>query len=115
MAKIGLISLPIICLVLVSGCLLNHSHETIIRQGEPLYPVTFETEEAHASFEAYVDEAEDNDDNFANSSFGIPLLIGLSRSKKTSVNAIRNDATIEFDINGDGMISDYEASHFFED
>lgn len=94
------------------GCLLNHSHHTVIRQGEPLYPIAFETDAARTCFEEYVEQARTSSANESHSSLSIPFLLGLQRSKSVSESAIRNDAAVRFDANADGTISDYEANVF---
>lgn len=92
-----------------TGCLLNHSNHTVVRQQEPLRGITFETENARKVFEASTDAAMDNDSNKSHASFGVPFLVGLEKSKSVAPNAIRNDVATRFDINGDGHISEYEA------
>jgi len=92
------------------GCLLNHSNHTVVRQQEPLRSVTFETEHARQVFEASADEALEDDANESHASFGVPFLVGFEKSKTVAPNAIRNDVATKFDINGDGHISEYEAS-----
>ena len=96
-------------LILQTGCLLSHSHHTVIRQDEPLRPMTFASESARNAYEACVDAECNSDANNSRGSLAIPFLIGLERSRTTSESAIRNDVSTKFDINGDDHISDYEA------
>ena len=93
-----------------SGCLVNHEHRSIVRQDEPLYPITFESEQARVAFEACVETACDDDHYESNSSFGVPFIVGISRSQMTSETAIRNDTATRLDVNGDRHISEYEVS-----
>ena len=112
MKPISRISFVFALLVLVTqnGCLLNHSQHTILRHDEPLRPVTFESESARSTFEKCVSSECKDDCRKASASFAIPFLVGLERSQTISETAIRNDVGAKFDINGDGHISDYEAS-----
>lgn len=105
-----ILSLTAFSAVLVSGCLVNHSHHQVIRKSEPLQHVTFQSEETRNAFEQCVQDAIDNDSNYAHSSFGVPFLLGLQRTQKTAENAVRNDTIAKFDVNGDLYISDYEIS-----
>lgn len=93
-----------------TGCLLNHSNHTVVRQQEPLRSVTFETEQARQVFEASAEAALEDDSNESRASFGVPFLVGFEKSKTIAPNAIRNDVATKFDINNDGHISEYEAS-----
>lgn len=112
MPRAALVLLLLTCLFCAtqSGCLLNHTHHTVIRQGEPLRQITFESENARSIFEASAECALADDSDESSSSFGIPFILGLSKSQKTSRTAIRNDVATRFDINGDKHISDYEVS-----
>ncbi len=101
--------LALLCLTQV-GCLLNHSNHTVVRQEEPLRGVTFETENARQVFEATAEAALEDDSNQSHASFGVPFIVGLEKSKSIAPNAIRNDVATRFDINGDGHISEYEAT-----
>ena len=96
--------------IIQTGCLLTHSHHTVVRQGEPLRPLTFESAEARETFEAVAEDSAENNSDESRSSFGIPFIVGLEKSSKTSSTAIRNDVATRFDINSDQHISDYEAS-----
>jgi hypothetical protein len=82
----------------------------VIRQGEPLTAITFESIEARSTFEDATRSAMNDDANESHSSLGIPFLVGLQCSKTVSPNAIRNDVAIRFDLNGDRHISDHEAA-----
>lgn len=93
-----------------AGCLLNHSNHIVLRQDEPLRALTFQSESSRKVFEEAVDCALDEDSLQSHASFGIPFIIGLSKSKTLSSTAIRNDVGALFDINQDGVISDYEVS-----
>jgi len=92
--------------------LLNHSNHVVLRQGEALQPMAFESDEAREIYENFVCGWQDNDNNQTKSSFGIPFIIGTQRSRKLAENAVRNDASIRFDRNLDGIISDQEAAVF---
>ena len=93
-----------------TGCLLSHSDHVVVRQAEPLRPVSFESEQTKIAYETYIESALQNDANKSSSSFGIPFIVGLERSKTVAPNAIRNDVAVRTDINKDGLISDYEMS-----
>lgn len=101
------IGLGLICL---SGCLVNHSHHRVVRQAEPLQPITFESEGSRDAFEAFVESQSESKANRSSSSLAIPFLVSLSHSKSTSETAIRNDTAARLDVNGDRIISDYEVS-----
>ena len=92
------------------GCLISHSNHQVVRQGEPLRQLTFESESARSAFEATAEHALDHDANESSAAFGIPFLIGLQHSRQTAPNAIRNDVATRLDLNGDQHISEYEAS-----
>jgi hypothetical protein len=94
--------------ILTTGCLLNHSNHMVIRQGEPLAPIGFESEFSKKSFESYVKSKLTDDANKSSSSFGIPFLVGFEKSKTMSESAIRNDALARFDTDKNGVINDYE-------
>lgn len=98
------------CLMGLSGCLLTHSNHTVIRQGEPLQPVAFETDKARHDFELHVEREIRESSGGAHSSFAIPFIVGLEKSTKKSENAIRNDTRVRYDTNGDGFISEFEVS-----
>lgn len=80
----------------------------VIRQGEPLSPVGFESDFSKKSFESYVDSKLSDDANKSSASFGIPFLVGFEKSKTMSESAIRNDALARFDSDKNGIINDYE-------
>ena len=99
------------CICLLNcGCLINHSHHTVLRQDEPLQSMTFESEYARSAFEQWVERANDDDSNRSSSSFAVPFIVGLKRSKSVSNNAVRNDVAALLDVNRDHHISDYEVS-----
>ncbi|MEM7785562.1 MAG: hypothetical protein AAF623_19600 [Planctomycetota bacterium] len=100
------------CLIAMfqTGCLLNHSNHTVVRQNEPLRRITFESEQSRAVFEQSVSQALKDRSNRSSASFSIPFLVGLEKTKSIATNAIRNDVMAMFDIDGDAHISDYEAS-----
>ncbi len=110
MVRTSVCCLAVSCVVAFSGCLLNYSHHSVVRQDEVLQPLTFESEQAKLSFEERVDAAMDSDRTQSERSFGIPFLIGVNRSSDLSEAAIRNDTATRLDVNGDRFISEYEAS-----
>lgn len=110
MLRSTLFCLALIGSISFSGCLLTHTTHTVIRESEPLQPVTFQSEATRNTFENFVQDALNNDSNQSQSAFAIPFLLGLQKSSKTSENAVRNDAIARFDVNGDRYISDYEIS-----
>ena len=93
-----------------TGCLLSHSNHVVLRQEEPLQQLTFESEKARNTYESNVQKALNDESNTSHASFGIPFIVGLQQSKKLSESATRNDVATHFDLNGDRLISDYEAS-----
>jgi hypothetical protein len=97
-----------IIMVSLSGCLLSHSNHKVVRQNEPLQQLAFESEQARAVFESRVERQMESDESSA--SLGIPFLVGLEKTVKTAENAIRNDVATMLDINGDGIVSNHEAS-----
>ena len=108
----ALVSLVCLSSFTQCGCLLSHSHHKVVRQGEPLHAVTFESENARSAFEACAQSALSDETNESRSSFGIPFIVGLQRSRKVAPNAIRNDVATRLDLNGDRHITDDEASLF---
>ena len=105
---------PVVLVVLAlnSGCLINHSHRTILRQTEPLYPVAFESAESKQIYEEFVEGWIEQEEEKSKSSLAIPFLIGTEHCKVTAENAVRNDVAARFDANGDGLISLQEARVF---
>ncbi|MFK7769507.1 MAG: hypothetical protein AB8B55_20000 [Mariniblastus sp.] len=108
MFKLSVVAICSLVPVVFSGCLLSHSNHAIVRQNEPLKQIAFETEKARAYYEAKVSERLDNSE--ASASFGIPFIVGLEKSTTTSENAVRNDVATLLDINGDRVVSEYEAN-----
>ncbi len=107
--QIVVVPIAVVCL-LQCGCLLNHSNHVVLRQGEPLRGLSFQSEETRDIFEQAVDQAKNDDSRKSRASFGVPFLIGLERSRTLGDSAVRNDIGNLFDIDQDGFISDYEAS-----
>ena len=99
-----------VCVLMMSGCLVNHSNHRVVRQSEALQPFSFQSETARENFESQVEHAVERGANDSHSSFAIPFLVGLERSRKLSDAAVRNDVGNRLDTNGDGVISDYETS-----
>ena len=93
-----------------TGCLLSHSHRTVLRQTELLQPVTFESDESKSVYESAVSSAMSSGNSKA--SLAIPFLVGLERTKSVAENAVRNDVAQQFDMDGDLHITDAEAQHF---
>lgn len=107
--------LMLICAFLVvcvtqCGCLLSHSHHSVVRQSEPLQQVAFQSQQAKIAFEHHVKRELENDNNRSSSSLAVPFLLGLEKSQRLSETAVRNDAAVFFDANADGIIDDKEAS-----
>jgi len=104
--------LPVLILPLLGGCLISHSQKRVIREGEVRQPIRFESEETALLFNEMATSDEARKSEGSSASFGIPFLVGLSRSSVPSHNAFYNDQVSKCDVNGDGLISDCEAEEF---
>lgn len=102
-------ALSVVC-VTQCGCLVSHSHHTVVRQGEPLQRIAFQSQQAKIAFEHHVKRELENGNNQSSSSLAVPFLLGLERSRKLSEAAVRNDAAAFYDANTDGVIDDGEVS-----
>ena len=111
-SKIAVCAVVAVVVVVNSGCLVNHSHRTIVRQTEPLYAVSFDSPQSKEVYEDFVDSWMEREEDLSKSSFAIPFLIGTEHSKVTSENAVRNDIALRFDADGDGLITQQEANVF---
>lgn len=93
-----------------TGCLISHSRHTVVRQGEPLQPVAFQSQQAKIAFEHRVQQKLEAKNNQSSSSLAVPFLLGLENSRRLSETAVRNDTAVFLDANADGIIDDTEVA-----
>ncbi len=104
--------MAVVLLVFESGCLIVHNSTRVVRDNEPLRSVRFESEQARAAFEAGVNEMKAHKKKLQSVDLAVPFLCLVSRTSELSDNAVYNDEIVVCDANGDGYITEQEASAY---
>ena len=94
--------------LLTSGCVVMGQKEIIVREGETVKQVEFESEQAGILFRKTSKPIISRKDK-QNESFVIPFIIAYQTTKTLSENARYNDEINKCDTDGDGYITLTEA------
>jgi hypothetical protein len=103
------VALALLLLPFASGCITLFSKTEVVRGGEALRPVSFETEEAGRVFH---DAVKDGHGYVGGTHLGVPFVTFFRKSKVLSEPAKFNDAVTRCDTNQDGVITLVEARVF---
>jgi hypothetical protein len=94
------------------GCLFVYSREDTVRLNEPKRAVQFQSETAARLFAAASDQRLRGSHEVRTESLTIPFLASISRNSKLSEASLYNDEVAACDADGDGVITDAEASAY---
>lgn len=100
-------------LVLLQGCLVNSAKVEVVDPDAKRMAMEFESPEAMDTFFDQVRRSRNaGKATVASEGFGIPFVIGAKTTRVLSDNAFDNQQFETADLNGDGTLSDVEASRF---
>ncbi len=92
-----------------AGCI--SSHQTVTEEAVPA-KVEFENESAARLFYEGLSRLASSEHRESRSSFSIPVVLDVSRTRKRSYNVSFNQAVTRCDTNQDGRITEFEARVF---